>query len=591
MCSNSNEPREDDRENLDTEPIDSHDITDLDVSTASCSSDDERHCKIDLHDHGGAVTWEDANQTQHLSDLDINLYVDTTKRRAIFALRWYFYFKSGGPKADVSLLIYPERIQSLEFARTRPPIPSVPVPTRSDVPDDSFVSLCVTMTHLPALKVPKDQRLEPKPQYQAMFDAIASLSSVQRFTIYLPNLSPDVHQELALLPNIFSSTYPFDRLRTDEKWVPASALYKYAYDQVIDLVKTPHFWLESRSEIGEELQDLVGDGNVAAPPYPSSDSSDSSQRTVQSIRPSFRKRRASSDIAGQDSHIGSSILGYQTPEEGPQPPHTMSVSLQSPAHFSTPSDRKRYRPNDPFYPMYPTNNRNDVLDFGVTHAEPRAGPSNDIVEQLVQQTIEEVAAPAYTKDGSIRSSEQAITPSDRKHRRTSESPSPSPSTTDKRILTTLAQLAKSHADQQSRLEHLEKRLADSLGCDHTPCRYDTEEAELINSHVNDKIATEMENVQWELEDNLFGETQQLVVEKAEEQQSQLWADMRQDLMDEMRREIKEELMEELRQELAAEVKKELFKDMAQAIMTAACGNGGKSGTGMSQSTQSTDSTQ
>ncbi|KAJ4381931.1 hypothetical protein N0V85_008651 [Neurospora sp. IMI 360204] len=83
----------------------------------------------------------------------------------------------------------------------------------------------------------------------------------------------------------------------------------------------------------------------------------------------------------------------------------------------------------------------------------------------------------------------------------------------------------------------------------------------------------------------------LVVEKAEEQQSQLWADMRQDLMDEMRREIKEELMEELRQELAAEVKNELFKDMAQAMMTAACGDGGKSGTGMSQSTQSTDSTQ
>ncbi|KAK3338107.1 hypothetical protein B0H65DRAFT_477769 [Neurospora tetraspora] len=135
-------------------------------------------------------------------------------------------------------------------------------------------------------------------------------------------------------------------------------------------------------------------------------------------------------------------------------------------------------------------------------------------------------------------------------------------------------------------------MADSVRGEHClPCRYDTEEMEHIVGHVEDKIDTDMENVRFELEDNLFGETQQLVVEKAEEQQSQLWADMRQDLMDEMRREIKEELMEELRQELAAEVKKELFKDMAQAMMTAACGDGGKSGTGMSQSTQSTDSTQ
>ncbi|KAK3947060.1 hypothetical protein QBC32DRAFT_102855 [Pseudoneurospora amorphoporcata] len=103
-------------------------------------------------------------------------------------------------------------------------------------------------------------------------------------------------------------------------------------------------------------------------------------------------------------------------------------------------------------------------------------------------------------------------------------------------------------------------MADSVRGEHClPCRYDTEEMEHIVGHVEDKIDTDIENVQFELEDNLFGETQQLVVEKAEEQQSQLWADMRQDLMDEMRREIKEELMEEQRQELAAEVKKELFE--------------------------------
>ncbi|KAH7633218.1 hypothetical protein B0T09DRAFT_333304, partial [Sordaria sp. MPI-SDFR-AT-0083] len=68
-------------------------------------------------------------------------------------------------------------------------------------------------------------------------------------------------------------------------------------------------------------------------------------------------------------------------------------------------------------------------------------------------------------------------------------------------------------------------------------------------------------------------------------QSQLWADMQDDLMEKMRREIKEELMAEMRWELVAEVKTELFKDMVQAITRAACGDdGGKSWTGMSQST-------
>lgn len=137
-------------------------------------------------------------------------------------------------------------------------------------------------------------------------------------------------------------------------------------------------------------------------------------------------------------------------------------------------------------------------------------------------------------------------------------------------------------------------LADSARCDHTPCRYDSEEAAHIIGHVNDKIDNDMLDVKIELEDQVLAETQQVVVEKTEEQQSQLWNDMREGLMDEMRQEIKEELMAELRQDLVAEVKMELFKDMAQAMMRAACDDDAKSakvGTGLSQSTQSTDSTQ
>lgn len=185
---------------------------------------------------------------------------------------------------------------------------------------------------------------------------------------------------------------------------------------------------------------------------------------------------------------------------------------------------------------------------------------------------------------------------DRKRRRTSEPPSPSSAPADKRILTQLAAL-------QSRVEQLEKMLADSgraADCEHTPCRYDSEEVAHILGHVNDKIDNDMLDVKIELEDQVLGETQQLVVEKTEEQQSQLWNEMREGLMEEMRREIKEELMAELKKELVAEVKMELFKDMAQVMMRAACGDTPdhtpdpkkrKSEMEMSQSTQSTDYTQ
>ena len=53
-------------------------------------------------------------------------------------------------------------------------------------------------------------------------------------------------------------------------------------------------------------------------------------------------------------------------------------------------------------------------------------------------------------------------------------------------------------------------VADSR-CDHSPCRYDTEEIENIIGHVNDKIGNDMDDVRWELEDKVFGETRELVL--------------------------------------------------------------------------------
>ena len=305
--------------------------------TVSTSSNEQRDCKINLHHCKGVVTWEDANhQERHTSDLTVDLYVDTTKQQAIFALRGFFFFKSGGPKAYLSLLIYPERIQSIELAHIRPPITlAALVPTIKDAPGDSFVSLRFTMTQPPTLMVPKDRLFEPKPRYQAVVDTVISIGSVTQFSIYLSDISPDVQQELAVISSIFSSRYSSGRLQTDEKRAAPNDLYEYASDHVLNL---SHAAPESVPHSNEKLDEREpsGLGEEVAPPYSPGDS----HRTTQSIGPTSRKRRASEPLIHytieKHSDAGSSILGYETPGKASQPSATKSVGLASPARFSTP---------------------------------------------------------------------------------------------------------------------------------------------------------------------------------------------------------------------------------------------------------------
>ncbi|KAK3953004.1 hypothetical protein QBC32DRAFT_340041 [Pseudoneurospora amorphoporcata] len=428
---------------------------DDDISVSLDSSDDGMHCNIDLTHRAGVTVWEDANHhMQHTSDLRIDILVNTSEQRALFALQNFISIKGSISSVPLYLFIYPEGIHSIEFdGGTRPP--TLGMEDRST----HFIRLRFVLSQPPTCVFAKDRPLEPKSASLGRLDVMKALATVQVFDFYLDRLRlvPEMREQLALLPSIFSSTSVRDRPKTDAR----------------------------RSG----LQRLYG---------------------------------------GAGGHI-------------------VNLGVAPPA-FST-------------------------------------SASTATIPPPVQQTIEEVVAPAYIKGGSLQSPAQVITPSDRKRRRTSESQSPSPA--GKRILTAFAQLTKSHAELQRRVEHLEKVVADPAGCDHTPCRYDSEELGQIIGHVDDKIDNDMLDVRIELEDQVFGETKQLVLEKTEEQHSQLWEDMRGSL-DDMRREIKEELIAELRQEL----KMDLFKDMAQAMMRAACGDdGGKSGTGMSQSTQSTDSTQ
>ncbi|KAK3402322.1 hypothetical protein B0T20DRAFT_432101 [Sordaria brevicollis] len=384
----SNERPEKNGEKLDTKPIEGCGGYDDDVSTASGSTDDERQCKIDLRHCKGIVTWKDTNQQdQRTSDLCIDLYVDTKQRQAIFALHGFFYFKTHGPKAHLSLLIYPERIQSIELE-------DINSPSTTTVNNVSGVSLRFSLTQPPSLMVPKDRPLEPKPRYQTVVDAIVSLGSVNRFTFHLSDVHLEVQQQLALLPSIFSPAYPFGPLRTDEKWRRPSALYEYTFSEVIGSDRPLCASGGDSNQKPEKLGDLAEDEDDLAPPYSLGDS----QKTDRSIGPSSRKRRASEPLnyhpAKKHGDAGSRILGYETPTKESQPPSIKSETLGSPAQLSTPSDRKRQRTTELLSPVTNTDiisalrqvlNYNVSLTNRISQLETRLEHCSSRIESLVTE--------------------------------------------------------------------------------------------------------------------------------------------------------------------------------------------------------------
>ncbi|KAK0737199.1 hypothetical protein B0T21DRAFT_159638 [Apiosordaria backusii] len=435
-----------------TDRLDNRD--DHDLPAIYDSSDDERHCKIDLTGRMGVVEWEDSNrQLQHTPDLRMDLHVDASEDQAIFALHGCVFLKSGKPnKLNLYLFVHPENIQSVEYNdNTGPSIPAM-----QRVPSNSFISLRFSMTQPASFVVPKNRPLVPKARSEGLVDTMKALASVQDFTIYLNMLQlvPETRYQLSLLPSVFL----FNDLKTDERWAAIQRLYHGAGGQVINL------------------------GDVAAAPSPGPSNNTSIKETV---------------------------------EESSPPPYVEKGPLQSPAQLYTPSGV--YSQSPPFQ------------------------------SPLTQA------------------------PSDRKRRRTSEHLSPS--TTDKHILLAFGQVVKRNAELEIRLERLEKMVQESAA--RTPCRYNSEEMEHIIGHVDDRIDDQLTGVHIELEDKVMEGTEHLVAKKSEETQEQLWNGIREELMEEIREELMEKMRQEVKRELMAEIKMELFRDMAQAMMSVACGGNEK----------------
>lgn len=258
----------------------------------------------------------------------------------MFKLHGYIYLEDGKTKATLYLLVHPEMIQSIEFARSHRP------PAMQGPSGDDFLSLDFTMIRPPSLVAPKVKigSHNPKPRYQALFDSMKSLASLCQFTVYLNrlNLIPEHRDQLALLPSVFSPSHPFGLMRTDERLASFDALFRGAPGQVIDLGKTAPpginhnqaLW-EMATETAAELTDVI------PPPYPNGGSS---RNAPGSSTPNNRKRRISESLSLTTDSFQSageprlSLIRTIENEE--------SDERVQPNQFSTPTNRKRPRTSD-----------------------------------------------------------------------------------------------------------------------------------------------------------------------------------------------------------------------------------------------------
>lgn len=245
------------------------------ATTSFASDDDEKRCKINLSELNGVVAWTNGIdlEKQHTSDLRIDLYVDTKKLLAMFKLHGFILLKDGNTKKKLYLLVHPETIQSIEFARSHRP------PAMQGPDGDNFISLEFTMTQPPSLVAPTANKgsYEPRPRYQALFDSMKSLATLCQFTVYLNrlNLTPEYREQLALLPSVFSSSRSSGLMRTDEISASFDVLFHGGPGQVIDLGKTASPVGTNHNQTLEEIAEETAakPTDIIPPPYTKDSSS------------------------------------------------------------------------------------------------------------------------------------------------------------------------------------------------------------------------------------------------------------------------------------------------------------------------------
>lgn len=248
------------------------------IPTASFTSDDDRHFKINLCARPGIVAWTDGHdEAHHTSELQMDLHLDTAKRRAVFALHGHIRLKNTNNKqTNIILFVYPETIQSLQVSRTRLIVPTMQEET------DHFIALRFTMSRPPSIVAPKGLPLplEAKTRDQGILNDVKSLGTVRQFTVFLNslNLIPEARELLALLPSVFSSGQ-FGSIETDEDRTCLDTLFHSGPGEEVDprhiaaptvpvvsAVPADASFSQTLAKLAEEL--TAEPAGVIPPPYP-----------------------------------------------------------------------------------------------------------------------------------------------------------------------------------------------------------------------------------------------------------------------------------------------------------------------------------
>lgn len=214
----------------------------------------------------------------------------------MFALHGYILLKCSNAKTNLSLFIHPEVIQSIEFARTRSPIPTM----QEEAHDNAFIALHFTLAQPPSLVTPKGAPLEAKNKYQAMLNDMKSLGTVRQFTVYLNslNLIPETREQLALLPSVFSPTHPFGLIQTDEKRASLDTLFRSGPGEVMNLGQTFVPPGDSSGQASKEMAEEEETSGPVPPPYPQAEDSLPLQSLLQftPTEPPKKRRRLSDSL-------------------------------------------------------------------------------------------------------------------------------------------------------------------------------------------------------------------------------------------------------------------------------------------------------
>ncbi|KAA8636470.1 hypothetical protein SMACR_01775 [Sordaria macrospora] len=211
-------------------------------------------------------------------------------------------------------------------------------------------------------------------------------------------------------------------------------------------------------------------------------------------------------------------------------------------------------------PPYPKDGSGTAPRYSASNDRKRcsSGSLSPVATTIITTTEnkrpDESVRPPSVPGGHLQSPNQLSTPTVRKRRCTSELLSRSP--TNKHILLAIRRVLDRTANLDSRVKQVEKLIAECLNVDNT-CRYDTEEAEHIFGHMNDRIDDQMHDVRCELEGTLLTQTEEWVAETVESVQ------------EELRKEIEEVWVDDILQDMTVKVEKmvksEVLKDMAQAM--------------------------